>query len=149
MPKCQLGLFEVGRELPTCFPSLKWKAEKVPLCSLQASFCKAKHTQEPIRHSCAVLPRCDWTWQGVTKKFEYKMRLVYAHFPINVNIINGGKVGPQWGLYDTIRVSENMVWQPNITFVYETDPPPVDLGVPYLRQTHPRQHGLAPDDWDS
>ena len=119
MPKCQLGLFEVGRELPTCFPSSKWKAEKVPLCSLQASFCKAKHhTQEPIRHCCAVLPRCDWTWQGVTKKFEYKMRLVYAHFPINVNIINGGKVGPQWGLYDTIRVSENMIWQPNITFLY-------------------------------
>lgn len=32
------------------------------------------------------------TWQGVTKKFEYKMRLVYAHFPINTNIVNGGKV---------------------------------------------------------
>lgn len=30
--------------------------------------------------------------QGVTKKFEYKMRLVYAHFPINTNIVNGGKV---------------------------------------------------------
>ena len=29
--------------------------------------------------------------QGVQKKFEYKLRLVYAHFPINVNIINGGK----------------------------------------------------------
>ena len=30
-------------------------------------------------------------FDGVQKKFEYKMRLVYAHFPINVNIINGGK----------------------------------------------------------
>ncbi|GIL66009.1 hypothetical protein Vafri_19640, partial [Volvox africanus] len=28
---------------------------------------------------------------GVTKGFEYKMRLVYAHFPININIENVGK----------------------------------------------------------
>merc|ERR1712130_272794 len=27
---------------------------------------------------------------GVTKKFEYKMRLVYAHFPISINIVNKG-----------------------------------------------------------
>merc|ERR1711957_976568 len=30
-------------------------------------------------------------FDGVTSKFEYKMRLVYAHFPINANITNGGK----------------------------------------------------------
>merc|ERR1712071_708420 len=30
-------------------------------------------------------------FEGVEKKFEYKMRLVYAHFPINANIVNGGK----------------------------------------------------------
>merc|ERR1712178_481417 len=30
-------------------------------------------------------------FEGVQKKFEYKMRLVYAHFPINANITNGGK----------------------------------------------------------
>ena len=27
---------------------------------------------------------------GVTKGYEYKMRLVYAHFPININIDNNG-----------------------------------------------------------
>merc|ERR1712151_341072 len=30
-------------------------------------------------------------FDGVEKKFVYKMRLVYAHFPINANIVNGGK----------------------------------------------------------
>jgi len=30
-------------------------------------------------------------FDGVEKKFEYKMRLVYAHFPINASITNGGK----------------------------------------------------------
>merc|ERR1719444_214810 len=30
-------------------------------------------------------------FDGVEKKFRYTMRLVYAHFPINVNITNGGK----------------------------------------------------------
>eukprot|EP00406_Dinophysis_acuminata_P083034 CAMPEP_0179265718 /NCGR_PEP_ID=MMETSP0797-20121207/29047_1 /TAXON_ID=47934 /ORGANISM="Dinophysis acuminata, Strain DAEP01" /LENGTH=52 /DNA_ID=CAMNT_0020973933 /DNA_START=22 /DNA_END=177 /DNA_ORIENTATION=+ len=29
-------------------------------------------------------------FDGVAKRFEYKMRLVYAHFPINANIINNG-----------------------------------------------------------
>jgi len=29
-------------------------------------------------------------FDGVEKKFQYKLRLVYAHFPINANIINGG-----------------------------------------------------------
>ena len=29
---------------------------------------------------------------GVTKGFRYKMRYVYAHFPINVNFVDGGKI---------------------------------------------------------
>lgn len=29
---------------------------------------------------------------GVTKGFKYKMRYVYAHFPINVNVLEDGKV---------------------------------------------------------
>jgi len=27
---------------------------------------------------------------GVTRKYQYKMRFVYAHFPINTNILNDG-----------------------------------------------------------
>merc|ERR1712127_746408 len=30
-------------------------------------------------------------FDGVMKKFEYRMRLVYAHFPINATVTNGGK----------------------------------------------------------
>merc|ERR1712078_131057 len=30
-------------------------------------------------------------FDGVEKKFEYRMRLVYSHFPINANITQGGK----------------------------------------------------------
>uniref|UniRef100_A0A7S2IVU3 Large ribosomal subunit protein uL6 alpha-beta domain-containing protein n=1 Tax=Alexandrium andersonii TaxID=327968 RepID=A0A7S2IVU3_9DINO len=29
-------------------------------------------------------------FDGVQNRFEYRMRLVYAHFPINANITNGG-----------------------------------------------------------
>lgn len=41
------------------------------------------------RQACAPPCRCSFLQNmitGVTKGFEYKMRLVYAHFPININI---------------------------------------------------------------
>jgi len=40
---------------------------------------------------CALRTICSHIknmFTGVTKKFQYKMRLVYAHFPININITN-------------------------------------------------------------
>jgi large subunit ribosomal protein L9e len=47
------------------------------------------------RKSLASLRTCTSHVQnmitGVTKGYEYKMRLVYAHFPININIEDGGK----------------------------------------------------------
>ena len=42
-----------------------------------------------IRTCCSILQNMI---KGVTKGFEYKMRFVYAHFPINVNIVENGTV---------------------------------------------------------
>lgn len=39
----------------------------------------------------SVCSHIDNMISGVTKKFRYYMRLVYAHFPINAEITNGGK----------------------------------------------------------
>jgi len=41
-----------------------------------------------LRTVCSHIDNC---FSGVTHKFEYRMRLVYAHFPINVNMTNNNK----------------------------------------------------------
>ena len=50
-------------------------------------FAKTKQLSS-LRSVCSHIQNL---FDGVQKKFEYKMRLVYAHFPINANIVNGGK----------------------------------------------------------
>merc|ERR1712226_692588 len=37
-----------------------------------------------------VLSHIQNLFKGVTRGFEYKMRFVYAHFPVNVTIVKGG-----------------------------------------------------------
>merc|ERR1719216_831490 len=49
-------------------------------------FAKSKQLSS-LRTVCSHISNL---FDGVTKRFEYKMRLVYAHFPINANITNGG-----------------------------------------------------------
>merc|ERR1712014_251863 len=39
----------------------------------------------------SVCSHITWVFEGVEKRYEYRMRLVYSHFPINANITNGGK----------------------------------------------------------
>jgi len=50
-------------------------------------FAKSKQTSM-IRSVCSHINNL---FDGVSKKFQYTMRLVYAHFPINATITNDGK----------------------------------------------------------
>merc|ERR1711865_842191 len=50
-------------------------------------FAKSKQISA-LRSVCSHIQNL---FDGVEKKYIYKMRLVYAHFPINANITNGGK----------------------------------------------------------
>merc|ERR1719472_123148 len=56
---------------------------------VQASMYFAKSKQlSMLRSVCSHIRNL---FDGVEKKFQYTMRLVYAHFPINANVVNGGK----------------------------------------------------------
>ena len=55
--------------------------------SAKMYFAKSKHLSQ-LRSVCSHISNL---FDGVEKKFVYKMRLVYSHFPINANITNGGK----------------------------------------------------------
>merc|ERR1719231_604921 len=50
-------------------------------------FAKSKQISA-LRSVCSHIQNL---FDGVEKKFRYRMRLVYAHFSINANITNGGK----------------------------------------------------------
>jgi large subunit ribosomal protein L9e len=54
-------------------------------CEMWFSNTKPRST---IRTVCSHINNM---FTGLTKKYQYKLRMVYAHFPINANITNGGK----------------------------------------------------------
>ncbi|GAM27579.1 hypothetical protein SAMD00019534_107550 [Acytostelium subglobosum LB1] len=49
-------------------------------------------TRDQIASITTVASHIENMITGVTKGYEYKMRFVYAHFPINVVVVDGGKV---------------------------------------------------------
>merc|ERR1712113_1215793 len=58
----------------------------VKLVKARMYFAKSKQLSM-LRSVCSHIRNL---FDGVTRKFEYRMRLVYAHFPINATIVNGG-----------------------------------------------------------
>lgn len=66
---------------------------------------------------------------GVTKGFKYKMRYVYAHFPINVNLEQNSETGN---------------WEVEIRYV-TMDEYRGDQGPALKRDEGPGQAGLWPD----
>jgi len=65
------------------------KKDKKGYKNLRVDFWLGKKKQSAsIRTVCSHIKNM---MTGVTRGFEYKMRFVFAHFPITVNITNGGK----------------------------------------------------------
>mmetsp|Transcript_975 Transcript_975/g.1196 ORF Transcript_975/g.1196 Transcript_975/m.1196 type:complete len:189 (+) Transcript_975:117-683(+) len=64
-----------------------WVADGGKEVRARMYFAKSKQLSM-LRSVCSHISNL---FDGVEKKFRYKMRLVYAHFPINANITNGGK----------------------------------------------------------
>merc|ERR1712014_378044 len=73
----------MGKHLPIEL----WLANGGKEVKARMYFAKSKQLSM-LRSVCSHISNL---FEGVEKKFEYKMRLAYAHFPINANIINGGK----------------------------------------------------------
>mmetsp|Transcript_91401 Transcript_91401/g.258826 ORF Transcript_91401/g.258826 Transcript_91401/m.258826 type:complete len:189 (-) Transcript_91401:98-664(-) len=65
-----------------------WVANNRTEVHARMYFAKSKQLSM-LRSVCSHISNL---FDGVQKRFEYKMRLVYAHFPININITNGGSV---------------------------------------------------------
>merc|ERR1719463_724960 len=65
-----------------------WHDKKLNTVRARMYFAKSKQIAA-LRSVCSHIQNL---FDGVEKKFRYKMRLVYAHFPINANITQGGKV---------------------------------------------------------
>merc|ERR1711972_816880 len=64
-----------------------WLANAGTVVKARMYFAKSKQISM-LRSVCSHIQNL---FDGVEKKFVYKLRLVYAHFPINANIVNGGK----------------------------------------------------------
>mmetsp|Transcript_150482 Transcript_150482/g.419287 ORF Transcript_150482/g.419287 Transcript_150482/m.419287 type:complete len:189 (+) Transcript_150482:98-664(+) len=63
-----------------------WLANSGKEVKARMYFAKSKQLSM-LRSVCSHISNL---FDGVEKKYEYRMRLVYAHFPINANITNNG-----------------------------------------------------------